>query len=338
MLRLGLSSKAERWFRIHQRPLPWRFHYQPYHVWVSEVMLQQTRMEVVLRYFERFIRRFPTIADLAQSSHDEVAAAWSGLGYYRRARMLRDGAVDVCRRFGGALPADVSALRTIPGIGRYTAGAIASIAFDRPAPIVDGNVARLLGRLCGATTPAAAWRAAEDLVRGARSPRICNQALMEIGALICKPAQPECKRCPLRSSCDAFASGRLQRTLPKKKNIVRLEIPLYVVTNRQGRILMRRHSGRLMGGMFHLPHGNGRLLASCRLPVPSRLPVTGSRLPVGSFRHTVTNRRITFTVFLTTDNRKPTTGFSWIDPDELDTLPHPSYVHKALQLAGISKQ
>ncbi len=296
-------------------------------------MLQQTRMEVVLRYFQPFIRRFTTIADLARSSSDEVAAAWSGLGYYRRARMLHQGAIEVCRRFGGSLPDDVAALRTIPGIGRYTAGAIASIAFDRAAPIVDGNVARLLGRLCGASTAAAAWRAAEELVRGASSPRNCNQALMEIGALICKPADPECMRCPLRSSCAAFANGKFERALPKKTKPVRiLRIPLYVIADRHGRILMRRHSGRLMGGMFHLPHGNGALLRSCRLTVAV------CPKEIGSFRHTVTNRRITFTVYLTTNNRQPAPGFSWIHPDHLNSLPHPSYVRKALQLAGIDNQ
>src|SRR5437763_11107826 len=137
-----LVSAIERWFRKHQRPLPWRANYDPYRVWVSEVMAQQTRIDVVVAYFERFMKRFPTVEALAAASHDDVTAAWSGLGYYRRARMLRDGAMAVQERFGGRLPCDVEELLTIPGIGRYTAGAIASIAFRKRAPIVDGNVAR----------------------------------------------------------------------------------------------------------------------------------------------------------------------------------------------------
>lgn len=327
-----VSRQAERWFRTHQRALPWRSRYDPYHVWVSEVMLQQTRMEVVLRYFEPFLQRFPTIADLARASYDEVAAAWSGLGYYRRARMLRDGGIAVCERFGGALPDDVASLRTIPGIGRYTAGAIASIAFDRPAPIVDGNMARLLGRLCGAVTAEAAWKAADDLVRAAASPRACNQALMEIGALICRTTAPACSKCPLRRDCAAFAAGRVNRSARTKTKPTRaLRIPLYIVADRRGRILMRRHSGRLMGGIFHLPHGNGLLLRGCRLPVP------GPRKAIGSFRHTVTNRRITFSVFTTSGKRPAGDDYVWIEPERLAELPHPSYVRKALQLAGISK-
>jgi len=328
---MTISRNAERWFRKHQRALPWRSMYDPYHVWLSEVMLQQTRMEVVLRYYQRFLRQFPTIEDLARASQDEVAAAWSGLGYYRRARMLRDGAIAVRDRFGGSLPAEAAALRTIPGIGRYTAGAIASIAFDQPAPIVDGNIARLLARLCGARTVEAAWRASERLVRDARSPRMCNQALMEIGALICKPAEPACDRCPLRQDCRAFATGRT-RIAPRAKPATReLRIPLFIVSDRRGRILMRRHSGRLMGGMFHLPHGNGLLLRSCRFPVPP------SRSDLGSFRHSVTNRRITFSVFAVTGQRRRANGYEWIDPHRLCDLPHPSYVRKALQLAGIGK-
>src|SRR6266542_115103 len=160
-----ITHKSERWFRRNQRDLPWRRTYDPYHIWVSEVMLQQTRMEVVLPYYERFLQRFPTLADLAAASSDDVTAAWSGLGYYRRARMLREGAIAVREQFG------------------------------RRANF---------------------WRRADDLVQAARSPRIFNQALMEIGALICKPKQPMCHRCPLRDECRAFASGRTELA-PRKR-------------------------------------------------------------------------------------------------------------------------
>jgi A/G-specific adenine glycosylase len=317
----------ERWFRKHQRPFPWRANYDPYRVWVSEVMAQQTRMEVVLGYFERFIQRFPTLAALAAASEDDVTAAWSGLGYYRRARMLREGAIAVRERFGGRLPSDVDALMTIPGIGRYTAGAIASIAFQQRAPIVDGNVARVLARLFAEDDRA--WSRAAELVALAKSPRDFNQGLMEIGALVCTPRDPSCTQCPLQSQCAAFKTNRVADfPRPKKKPATReMTIALYVVTNR-GRVLMQREKGALMRGMFHLPHGDTSLLTG------KPLRIKGATL-VGKFRHTVTNRRITFEVYKTTNCQRRTTN--WVRPADLPTIPHPSYVRKALQLAGICK-
>jgi A/G-specific adenine glycosylase len=335
-----ITRNAEKWFRSHQRKLPWRARYIPYEVWISEVMLQQTRMEVVLGRYESFLVRFPTNASLASCSEDEVTAAWSGLGYYRRARMLREGAIAVRDRFGGALPRDVRSLTTIPGIGRYTAGAISSIAYDRAAPIVDGNIARIVARLFAieaalgsAALMRQAWAYAEELVKSAASPRMFNQALMEIGSLICRPKRPSCSECPLRRDCAAYAAGRVEE-LPRKvqaKPTHALRVPLYLITDRRGWILMRRERGRLMNRMFHLPQGNGLLVRG------SRFTVHGKKA-VGKFRHTITNRRITFEVFTVprTANREPRTGgYVWVRPTELATLPHPSYVRKALQLAGI---
>jgi len=307
-----ITRKSERWFRRNQRDLPWRRTYDPYHVWVSEVMLQQTRMEVVLRYYERFLQRFPTLADLAAASSDDVTAAWSGLGYYRRARMLREGAIAVREQFGGALPGEVPALMTIPGIGRYTAGAIASIAYDRAAPIVDGNIARILARLFGRR--ANFWRRADDLVQAAGSARVFNQALMEIGALICKPKQPMCDRCPLRDECRAFASGRTELAPRKRAATVALRRRLYVVRDRRGRILMRRDTR----GMFVLV---------------GRSPLAVGRKRIGTFRHTIMNQRVTFEVF-TASGQQPTANCSWIATKDLEKVPHPSFVRKALHLAG----
>ena len=156
----------ESWFASHQRPLAWRATYDPYHVWVSEVMAQQTRIDVVIAYFDRFIARFPSIDSLARAAEDDVVAHWSGLGYYRRARMLREGAIDVMSRFGGSLPRAVDELTSIAGIGRYTAGAIASIAFGERAPIVDGNITRVIARLygisSGSSTGRRIWELAGD--------------------------------------------------------------------------------------------------------------------------------------------------------------------------------
>ena len=335
-----IASQTESWFHKNQRRLPWRETYDPYAVWVSEVMLQQTRMEVVLGYYARFMARFQTVAALAAASFDEVTAAWSGLGYYRRARMLRDGAVDVMSRFGGVIPKRVEELTSIAGIGRYTAGAIASIAHKQKAPIVDGNVARIVARLFAIEAPLAspalmreAWLRAEELVAASKLPRDFNQGLMELGALICTPRNPSCGRCPLRRHCAAFSSGRVDEfPRPKLKTMTReLRIPVYLITDRAGRVLMRRESGQLMRGMFHLPHGDTTLLTGTPLRI-------GAAATLGTFRHTVTNRRITFEVFAVA--RRPRTRareYAWIDPAALAAIPHPSYVRKALRLAGIGK-
>lgn len=302
-------------------------------------MLQQTRMEVVLPRYQDFVTRFPTLRTLAAAGEEEVIAAWSGLGYYRRARMLHQGAVAVVERFAGQLPGNLADLQTISGIGRYTAGAIASIAYDQPAPIVDGNIMRITARLFALNPPlrssaltGQAWKRAEELVKEAKSPRVFNQALMEIGALICRPKNPRCGECPVRRDCASFARGQVER-YPRKaqsKPTRTMRIPLYLIVDRKGRVLMRRESGRLMDGMFHLPHGNGSLIRG------SRIAVRGSRR-VGTFRHTITNRRITFEVFVSsrpaTRDARPAT---WIHPRQLSEFPHPSYVRKALQLAGMN--
>jgi A/G-specific adenine glycosylase len=275
-------------------------------------MLQQTRMEVVLPYYDRFLAQFPALEALAAASPDEVAAAWSGLGYYRRARMLRDGAIAVRERFGGRVPEDVAELMTIPGIGRYTAGAIASIAYDRAAPIVDGNVARILARLFGARTNF--WKRAGELVTAAKSPRILNQALMEIGALICRPQNPQCDRCPLRSECRAFARGCTAIAPRRRPRSISLRRQLHVVRDRRGRVLMRRDSR----GLFVLV---------------GRSSLAVGRVRIGSFLHTIMNQRITFEVF-TANSQRRTANCFWIEMKELEKMPHPSFVRKALHLAG----
>ena len=323
-----IARRVESWFTRHQRRLPWRDRYDPYHVWISEVMLQQTRMEVVLPYFEGFLKRFPTLADLAAAGEDEVMAAWSGLGYYRRARMLREGAVAVMNRFDGRIPRDVDELLTIPGIGRYTAGAIASVAWNLRAPIVDGNVTRVLARTFGDDSDP--WPRAKALVEASRSPRAFNQGLMEIGALVCKPRLPHCLLCPLQHDCVALATGRID-DLPRPRSkgaTSELRIPLYLIVDHRGRILMRRESGALMNGMYHLPHGNTSLLPGRPLEV-----LLGEAL--GSFRHTITTRRIEFTLHtarLPTRIRESPDEYAWIDPAKLDEIAHPSYVRKALKV------
>ncbi len=218
----AIARALSAWFAEHARDLPWRRTHDPYAIWVSEVMLQQTRVETVESYWSRFLERFPDLASLAAADEQDVLAQWSGLGYYRRARLLHRGARFVHEQLGGELPADPAELRAIPGIGRYTAGAIASIAFDRPAPLVDGNVARVHARLAALEDPreqdagfAGHWElVARVLEHG--SPRVLAQALMELGATVCTPRSPTCLTCPVRPRCRAHARG-LEQVIPAVK-------------------------------------------------------------------------------------------------------------------------
>lgn len=333
----AIARKLEAWFAAEQRPLPWRDTYDPYHVWLVEVMAQQTRLDVVLPYFERFVARFPDVHALAAASEEDVLALWSGLGYYRRARMLRAAAIDICRRFGGVIPRDHDALLGIEGIGRYTAGAIASIAYDDPQPVVDGNVARLLARMERIEHPLGSgalareeWAIAALLVAAAKSPRALNQAMMELGARICRPRNPECEICPVARYC-ASANMNDAASFPRAAAKAKSEavvIPLYIVSNDRGAVLMRREKGSTLSGMLALPHGDGALTSS-----PARGFAKGKVL--GSFRHTVTNRRIEFQVcegHVSEGLAESEGDYEWVQPSQLATLPHPSWVRKAIDV------
>lgn len=210
------------WYQKIARPLPWRQNNDPYRIWVSEIMLQQTQVETVLAYYDRFLKRFPTLQSLADSEEQEVLTLWSGLGYYRRAKNLRLGAQYLSQQ-GGQFPKNREDILKVPGIGPYTAGAILSIAFDLPEPLVDGNVNRVFARFFGVKETIQAsktqkffWKMAEEWVRAAKSPKIHNQALMELGSLVCKKGTPLCHQCPLSTNCVANKKG-LQLKLPVAK-------------------------------------------------------------------------------------------------------------------------
>src|SRR5690349_6148043 len=218
MLPAHFSFRLLEWYRAHRRDLPWRRTRDAYGIWVSEVMLQQTRVAVVVPYWERWMERFPGAAELAAAPLDDVLACWSGLGYYGRARNLHAGAREVVARYGGRVPGEAAELRTLPGVGRYTAGAIASIAFGRREPLVDGNVARVLARVYAVEEDVKStagqkrlWQLAGELVPD-EAPGDFNQALMELGATVCTPA-PRCEACPVAEACAARAAGR-ERELP----------------------------------------------------------------------------------------------------------------------------
>jgi A/G-specific adenine glycosylase len=240
-----------RWFAAHRRPLPWRQDRDPYRVWISEIMLQQTRVGAVLEHYAEFLRRFPGVRTLAAARLHDVLAAWSGLGYYRRARALHRAARIIVRDYGGNLPGDAAALQSLPGIGRYTAGAIASIAFHEPCAVVDGNVERVLRRLLGWRKQPLPqiWNAARQLL-SRRSPGNFNQAMMELGALVCLPLSPRCAACPLRRRC--ATRGPLQRPAGPPRKIAEIT---YGLSARDHRVYLVRRGRResLMPGMWELP-------------------------------------------------------------------------------------
>jgi A/G-specific adenine glycosylase len=253
------------WYDRHARDLPWRRTRDPYAIWVSEIMLQQTRVETVIPYYSRFLRRFPTPCALADAPLDDVLAHWSGLGYYRRARLLHAGAKAVVEAHGGAVPRTHEARRALPGVGRYTAGAIGSIAFDLPEPIVDGNVARVLSRLACIDTPLGTretervlWEQAEQFSQGER-PGALNQALMELGACVCLPQTARCDVCPLASLCRARRAGRVRELpVPAAKKAPRtLRLVALLASDAKGRIFLQRGEGSLFGGLWGVPMREG---------------------------------------------------------------------------------
>ncbi|GAG10844.1 unnamed protein product, partial [marine sediment metagenome] len=218
-----LRRRLLAWYVKHERDLPWRRSSDPYRVWLSEVMLQQTQVATVRDYFRRFVREFPTVHKLAAADEQEVLRLWEGLGYYRRARQLHAAAQQVVAEHGGRFPQEVRELQRLPGVGRYTAGAIASIAFDRRAPILEANTIRLLSRLTGyrddplkAAGQRLLWATAEEILPTKHVARF-NQALMELGSLVCTPNEPKCDACPLASLCAANAAG-LQKQIPRAKS------------------------------------------------------------------------------------------------------------------------
>jgi A/G-specific adenine glycosylase len=296
------------WYRKAARDLPWRREPTAYRVWVSEVMLQQTRVEAVRGHYGRFLQRFPDLRALAEASEEEVLELWSGLGYYRRARALLAGARFVLERHGGEFPAAEEDALEIPGIGRYTSGAIRSIALGERAPVVDGNVARVLTRyfaVRGVVSRAAVagglWKiAALAVVRGV--PGEVNQAQMELGALVCTPASPDCGRCPLASRCAALAQDLvgLLPELPPKRSTVELERTVLLVRQGERVLLRRRRHDELSPGLWDLPGaftGAGGDRSGGLLDVERSLPVRVTSLGLlGTVRHAVTYRRIVLRV------------------------------------------
>jgi A/G-specific adenine glycosylase len=290
------------WFAQARRDLPWRHTTDPYAIWISEIMLQQTRVETVIPYYDRFLKSWPTVQDLAAADPESVRASWSGLGYYRRARLMLQAAHAVVDRHGGALPDTEAALRALPGFGRYTAGAVASIAFDRPVPAVDGNVTRVLARLDaieGDVTRGQPnkqiWAAASKLSNGPRAGDL-NQSLIELGALLCTPRNPRCPTCPVRSECGAERRGRVHEIPPPRKRAARkrVEMTALMVQCQDGFVLTQRPDTGVFASLWTPPFLDGHLDADAASDEALRAldwELDGAR-EAGQFTHVLTHREL----------------------------------------------
>ena len=331
-------------FDTRARDLPWRRTDDPYAVWVSEVMLQQTRVETVLPYYEEWLQRFPDVDALADAEADEVLKAWEGLGYYRRARFLHRAAAVVRERHAGRLPDSVDELRELPGVGDYTAGAVASIAFGEVVPAVDGNARRVLARLFDLPEPSPTrLRSLAGSLVDRERPGDFNQALMELGATVCTPRAPECASCPVRTQCLARVRGTVaERPAPGGRRKVRnVELGVAVLVDAAGRVLLRRRPEEgLLGGMWECPSREvregespeeaARAAAEGALGAPGRLPAsTSGGEPLDPVSHAFTHIRASYRPFLFRlprggeEGEGPEAGVRWATRDQRASLPLP---------------
>ncbi len=300
-----------RWYRGHQRKLPWRRQTDAYRVLVSEIMLQQTRVAVVEERYKMFLRQFPNVRRLARAREQTVLAAWSGLGYYRRARSLHATARQVTRQ--GVFPRSSAELQALPGVGRYTANAVASIAFGEPVPVVDGNVRRVLQRFLGhGLSSEQCWRSAEELLDKGR-PGDFNQAMMELGALVCLPGTPRCEKCPIAILCAWRGAG------PKRKHLTRRKAALaYLLVRRNGSFLLQQRaaSSSLMPDMWELP--------SC--------DATERKIaPMFTLRHSITTTDYSVSVFVDSSGNHARRPGRWVTPATAQKLPLTGLARKILR-------
>ena len=337
-----LAPRLLTWYRTNKRTLPWRdaAHKDPYAVWVSEIMLQQTRVETVIPYFEKWMKSFPTIAALAAASEQEVLNAWEGLGYYSRARNLHRAARIVAEQYGGELPRDLRELAELPGIGRYTLGAIASIAFDMPVPALDGNIKRVYARVFDIVEPvdtpkgeAILWDLAEKHLPKNEAGDY-NQALMDLGATICIPKNPRCLICPLMKVCLARQRGtQNERPVKTPKKSVPHHVHAAGVFVKRGRVLLaKRPSKGLLGGMWEFPNGRvagdpleglaQALKTGYGLRLGTSRRIVRETEPLGVVRHGYSHFSVTVHVYRSELADEPgNEHMKWIPLRELDEYP-----------------
>lgn len=313
----GLRRALLGWYDVNRRDLPWRKTRDPYRIWLSEIMLQQTRVAAVLLHYEKFLERFPTVHKLAAARESSVLAQWSGLGYYRRARNLHAAAKLIVRQCVGEFPRIAEDWRVLPGIGRYTAAAIASIAFNEPVAVLDGNVERVLRRvLGGASLSTELWNWAETFLDRTR-PGDFNQGMMELGALVCLPSQPRCSNCPIRSYCRTRGLGP---KAPAKFRQQKRQVTFELAHRAQSvRLVQRSRDERLMPSMWELP----RVMRG-----------VAPKQHLFSVKHSITVTN--FTVSVVTGPSPDGTGRgSWVQISRLQSLPLTGLTRKILRRAAI---
>lgn len=305
----SLRQKLARWFQQHGRDLPWRRTHDPYAIMVSEFMLQQTQVVTVLDYYARWLVRFPDFTALASASEADVLHVWQGLGYYARARNLHRAAQHVAEQHGGKLPDDLTAIAALPGVGRYTAGAVATFAFDRATPIIDANIARVIARLINLQEPIDTkrgieilWQTAEELLP-AKSGRLHNSALMELGALICTPRAPQCLICPIRENCRAENPESLPRKKPRPKTIALAENCTWIVND--GKLLLEQQTGSRWKGLWKLP-----VMAT---------PNPRAKLLL-AFDYPFTNHRVTLSVYASNAPAATSDNQRWVPLNGIDSI------------------
>jgi A/G-specific adenine glycosylase len=303
------------WYDQNRRDLPWRKTRDPYHIWISEIMLQQTRVAAVLPRYEKFLRRFPTVRKLASARVTSVLAEWSGLGYYRRARNLHAAAREIVRERAGVLPQTADTWRKLPGIGRYTSAAIASIAFGEPVAVLDGNVDRVLRRLLGSNSERESWNAAQQILDRKR-PGDFNQAIMELGATICVPGEPFCSQCPIATFCRTRGRGRPRSITPKQRKV---SSSFALATRGDSVFLVQRHANKsLMAGMWELPTVDS--------------PVRSSKV-LFTVRHSITGTDYFVSVMAQSD--PPMARGTWVKYARANKLPLTGLATKILRKANI---
>lgn len=348
-----ISERILSWYALNQRDLPWRKTRDPYPIWISEIMLQQTRVDTVIPYFQRFLKRFPTVKDLAGASLQEVLKVWENLGYYGRARHLHAAAREIVRNVGNSFPHDMKALQALPGIGPYTAGAILCFAFGERVPTIDANVQRVLARIYGVEEPAGHGpylqrirSLAEDLIPE-KDPAGFNQAMMDLGAMVCMPRNPSCGSCPIPDRCEAFQQGR-QDTLPAiqpKSPLPHRVMVTALIRDRRGRhLVVQRRPRGLLGGLWKFPGGEmsskETLEEALKRTVRAEL---GIRIrpwrEVFSVNHAYTHFRMTLHAFFCsrtsgTPRALSCEDFAWVEEKELSALPFSRVERKVIHAIG----
>jgi len=344
-----LSANLVAWYERHHRRLPWRVTPDeraegivpdPYRVWLSEIMLQQTTVTTVKAYFEKFITQWPSVEALAAASDEEVMKAWAGLGYYARARNLKKCAETVANDHHGRFPEDAAALRRLPGIGAYTCAAITTIAFDRPAAVVDGNVERVVSRLCAIDTPLPAAKAEITAIMAALTPQErpgdFAQAMMDLGATICTPQRPACALCPLREDCAGARSGtaELFPVKPAKKAKPARKGAAFVATDPLGAVHLRKRPAKgLLGGMSEVPT-TGWTARSDGETDKRAAPFPGNWQKAGQASHVFTHFSLNLTVWHAELTMRPDTATGWWSlPADIASEALPSVMKKAIATA-----